>query len=174
MSGLVVVPDRGGQGENALQDPGRVVEDAWKWLLSEVAEGNVDDGMRAALLARVAQGLESRTKPTGTQQPKQPGTFVAAGDRWAGWWDQPPPDWPHGAVPQPEHVFSALRRLPVDLRALLILRDVGDVSAEDAAAIVPGARHQQQTALEQARDGYLVELDRVMVGSGDDRHQSDM
>jgi hypothetical protein len=154
--------------------PGPLVEDAWAGLLDDVAEGKVDEGLRAALLARVAAGLETNPKPGEAYRPDELGTFEAAGDRWEGWWDRPPATWPPNVVPQPGHVVAALRGLPADLRAILVLRDVAELSAEELADIVPEARYKQDTALEQARDGYLVELDRVMGGSAVERRQREV
>jgi DNA-directed RNA polymerase specialized sigma24 family protein len=145
-------------------DPGPLVEDAWAGWLEDVAEGKVEERLRAALLVRVAAGLQIKPRPDEAYQPEQLGTFTATGDRWEGWWDRPPATWPPDVVPQPDHVVAAVRDLPAGLRAILVLRDVAELSAEEVADIVPEARYMQDTALEQARDGYLVELDRVMGG----------
>lgn len=145
-------------------DAVRVVAAACENLLAEIVMGGLSGGLRRTLLAQVAAALvdaSSEERP-GTRGPL--GSFAAAGDRWEGWWQDEPPAWPPGLLPYPEQVLHALRRLPAKHRAVLVLRDVGQLSAFEAAAIIGGAGNLD-TLLESAREGYLVELDREVAGS---------
>lgn len=141
-----------------------VVAEACARLLADVRQGVVSGGLRAALLRRVALILPD-ADAAGVSTPSAPlRTFVAAGDRWAGWWDIEPPPWPPSVVLQPEQVLRALRRLPRAGRILLVLRDVAGLGAEDAEAVFGAGPDRHAMLLELARDAYLVELDREVGG----------
>jgi hypothetical protein len=164
--------------EDRPDRPDRMVAVAWERLLAGIMDGTVTDGLRAALLSSVAAALKADEDAKGANPAKQPerpalpgqlGTFAAAGDRWEGWWQDEPPAWPPEAVPQPDQVLRALRRLSPEQRAVLVLRDVAGLpapeaeAAAEAAAALDGAR-DLDALLISARDAYLVELDREVGG----------
>jgi hypothetical protein len=143
-------------------DPTPAVEFAWQQLLADLVAGTVNAGLRAALLARVASTLEAAEESTVLTRRAALGTFMADGDRWEGWWDDPPPAWPQDAVPRPEQVLQALRQLPLEFRELLVLRDVAGLSAEEVGFVLGDSAEGHTTLLESAEEAYLVELDREM------------
>jgi hypothetical protein len=147
----------------AAEDPRRVVSDAWEDLLGQVAAGTEDDDLRAALFRRVAAAAGIGGSTGGEPHATRLGTFVPSGDRWEGWWDKEPPGWPAGTELGPARVRAAIRRLPPSWRALLVMRDVAGLSAEQTAAALPAARTDQATQLEWARDAYLIEIDRAVL-----------
>lgn len=146
----------------------RAVTEACEGLLSDVGEGVVSSGLRAALLRRIAVILAEVNTAAASPGPHQLRTFAEAGDRWEGWWDVAPPPWPSGVVPQPEQVLQALRRLPPEGRALLVLRHVAGLTAKDANTVLGREPDRHAALLELAREAYLVELDRE-VGADEDR-----
>jgi hypothetical protein len=140
-------------------DPERVVTDAWERLFADIAKGTVTEGLRASLLRGVAAGLESVDAAGEGARPERLGTFTAEGDRWEGWWKDEPPPWPNRAVPRPEQVLGALRRLSPKRRTVLVLRDVARLTATEVAAMVDGVT-DLAAFVGSSREAYLVELDR--------------
>lgn len=141
-----------------------VVAEAWEGLLADVVNCDVTDGLRAALLSRLATALGTTDSIDQPAVAEPLGTFTQEGDRWEGWWDAEPPPWPENTVPQPEQVLRVLRRLPVKLRAVLVLHDVAQLSASEVAAALAVVR-PLATLLDSARDAYLVEIDREMISA---------
>lgn len=140
------------------------VAEACERLLSDVGSGVVSGALRVALLRRVAailgDGDGDGDGAGAVPGPRQLRTFMAAGDRWEGWWDAAPQPWPPGLVPQPEQVLQALRRLPREGRALLVLRHVAGLAVDDANIVLGRDPDRHAALLDLAREAYLVELDR--------------
>jgi hypothetical protein len=147
-------------------DPQRTVATAWEELLAAMGRGAGGDDLRVGLFGRLAAavGADGRTADRPDTRPDRPGTFVGPDDRWEGWWDREPTAWPASADIGPARVAAAVRRLPVNLRGVLVLRDVADLTAEQTSAVLPAARSHQATMLESARDAYLIALDREVTG----------
>jgi Sigma-70, region 4 len=145
-------------------DTGPVLQDAWRGAVSEILEGSLRDGVRTRVLGRALAGATDGRLEEQATSSASPGSFCAAGDRWEGWWETEPPPWPPGAVPRPDQVLRALRRLPPRQRAVLVLRDVAGLSMEDVAAAAGDDRHLG-SVLETARETYLRELDREVAAT---------
>jgi hypothetical protein len=154
--------------EVATEDPGAVLDAAWRAHVQAIGDGSRRGDLRRELLRAIWA-----VRPDGPTTPRaqlptmaELGTFAPDGDRWAGWWDKEPPPWPDGFVPSTADVVTALRRLPLGVRAVLVLRDVAGLAAPDSADVLDNDHLGQPALLEQARDAFLVELDREVVGVG--------
>ncbi len=142
------------------RDSSAALEAAWRGHIRDVASGSLREGLRRGLLRTIWEARDAE-EPEQTESAVL-GTFAPPGDRWEGWWDKEPPPWPEGFTPQPEQVAAALGRLPLQLRAVLVLRDVGGLSPEDSAAALDNDHLDQPELLQRARDAYLIELDREL------------
>lgn len=137
---------------------------AWRRHLRGIVSGEHRTALRRELLRAVWDARSA--DPPEPPAPEPLGTFCPRGDRWEGWWDAAPPGWPVDFTPRPEHVVAALRRMPLPLRAVLVLRDVARLSAADSADVLDNDHLAQPELLQRSRDAYLVELDREVAGRG--------
>jgi DNA-directed RNA polymerase specialized sigma24 family protein len=140
-----------------------VVAKAWEDVIAAIASGRVTGALRAAAMSSVmaAHRVDDLMEQLGVRMPL--GTFAPPGDRWEGWWDNEPPPWPQGAIPQPDQVLRAVRRLPTKQRTVLVLRDVARLSLTEVALII-GSPTALDSLLNAAREAYIIELDREMSG----------
>ncbi|TML22024.1 MAG: hypothetical protein E6G35_16605 [Actinobacteria bacterium] len=95
-----------------------------------------------------------------------PGPYLPAGDRWEGWWVDDDAVTPITAALRRAQVVAALRRLPLGLRVLLVLRDGAGLLPEDAAELVAGSEDQQDALIASARVGFIWLIDE-QIGGGD-------
>ncbi|HEV2371966.1 MAG TPA: zf-HC2 domain-containing protein [Streptosporangiaceae bacterium] len=128
---------------------------AWERLLADARTGAVTASLRAALLGRVVTVLIEQGHLDRTELPSRP-FFMPPGDRWAGWWLDDHAAWPPGTVLTHGQVLTALRRVPVGLRVLLVLRDAAGLSADETEPVVPRSAAQQAASLDRARATYLA------------------
>ena len=147
-----------GAGDGALSG-------AWATLIEDVRSGLVTGSLRAALLERVIFALDDRGEFDTARTPPLPGrgAFLAADDRWAGWWADEPVPWPEGAEPTPAQVLTVLRRIPLSLRVLLVVRDVAHLPAAQAERIVNRPADRQAPALDAAREAYVAYVDEEVA-----------
>lgn len=146
----------------AGSDPAESVAVAWEQLIRDAAAGAVAGGVRGALLERVIAVLDKRGLLDSAEVPPPPRRpFLPADDRWAGWWDDEhePEPWPSGTVLSRALVMRALRRVPVGLRVLLILRDAAGISGAEAEPTVHVPAAQQGALLDAGREAYLAAVD---------------
>jgi hypothetical protein len=147
-------------------DPGGCVAAAWRRVLVRAAAGECRAGLlRAELVAEVfaalrAAGEVDDAEPAGAGWR---GSFLPAGDRWAGWWDVEPAGWPPGATPSPAQVLAALRGLPVRLRVLLLLREAAGVPPARAGALLGIPPEVERALTDQARTSFVGLLDTYLV-----------
>ncbi len=161
-------------------DAARVAGQVWELVVADALAGRVDGDLRVTLLGRLTAMLGEPDGVGDVAAAEPLGTFARADDmaddmaldndplspisRWEGWWTRPPRSWPNGHVPQPNEVLAALRRLPFNLRRLLILRDIAGLTAEATRTITGSDRDMSEVPLQLARDAYVVELDREIGG----------
>ncbi|OLE24129.1 MAG: hypothetical protein AUG44_20295 [Actinobacteria bacterium 13_1_20CM_3_71_11] len=124
--------------------PGELLARAWRAALAEVG-GAPDPGRPRAILLR---------------------EVLYAGDRWEGWWVDDDAVTPITAALRRAQVVAALRRLPLGLRVLLVLRDGAGLLPEDAAELVAGSEDQQDALIASARVGFIWLIDE-QIGGGD-------
>ncbi|MFK3981430.1 hypothetical protein ACI2K4_13760 [Micromonospora sp. NPDC050397] len=110
--------------------------------------------LRPALLAAVLRELSGSgwldRKPVGP--PPSAGPFLPEDDRWAGWWQEDVVGWPEQAVPTVDQAVRALRRMPIQPRIVLVLRDAAGLSRDDAARVSGHSPQELSLLLESARD----------------------
>ena len=163
-------PDAGGSVEPAA---GAAVRRAWQRVLATVADPArrtpAAEVVRAELLRLVIEEL-ARAGDLDNAAPAPPlgQQFLPAGDRWAGWWAGTVPVWPEHRPATRADVLRALRRMPVGLRAVLVVRDAAAVSADTAVAVLGAGPGAQAELLEQARLAYVTALDLTMTEHGPD------
>lgn len=139
-----------------------IVERAWASLMKDVCLGRLKESLREALVSRVLTQTPRPEPVRSAGRPAAMGTFVGAGDRWEGWWDDEPTGWHAADLPRPDHVLDALRALPFQERVVLLLSEVGGLSARRIAEVVD-SDHRVDTLLDLAMDDYLVLVDRAVV-----------
>ena len=150
--------------------PGELLARAWRAALAEVG-GAPDPGrLRAILLREVLYALDDAgrldTGPGDDTAVPVPGPYLPAGDRWEGWWVDDDAVTPITAALRRAQVVAALRRLPLGLRVLLVLRDGAGLLPEDAAELVAGSEDQQDALIASARVGFIWLIDE-QIGGGD-------
>jgi DNA-directed RNA polymerase specialized sigma24 family protein len=125
-------------------------------------------GFRAALCRNVIDVLDEREHLDDAAPAQAPAarTFLPSTDRWAGWVQSEPTPWPVGTEISRDDVLHALRRVPVGLRVLLVLRDAAGLAAEEAAPVVHRDAAQQRALLHRAREWYVEAMDAEVIRRG--------
>ena len=144
--------------EVLAEDSAAATDRAWRAVLADPAV--TPSTLLPALLGQVLAGAAAAAPPIDARPPL--GSFVRAGDQWAGWWDREPPEWDAGFAPQRKHAVAALRRLPVASRAALVLRDAAGLPVAEVGRLL-GHRGDAGLLVESARQEYLVAIDRVVA-----------
>lgn len=146
-------------------DPRDCLARAWRSLIAEVVRQEITGALRPALLERVVAEVHGQNRlDPGRGDTRTPGPFQPDGDRWEGWWVSDQVPWPADVRFNPELLLWALRQMPVELRILLVLRDVAGLSSVEAAPIAGVLAPLQTAMLDAAREAYVLALDeRVAV-----------
>lgn len=148
-------------------DTDAVLATAWRAALDEVGAGTQAGGLRTVVLREVLYALDDAGRlddAVPEDDVPVPGPFLPAGDPWADWWAD------EDAVPEltgglrRERIVAALRRLPLGLRVLLVLRDGAGLPAADAADLVAGSGDEQDVLLGTARVGFIWLIDEQVSG----------
>lgn len=147
--------------DGSLDADRRVADRAWEGHVRAIVGGHLRGDLRRAILRSIAELQKLDVAGSAAPGPGVPlGTFVADGDRWEGWWDKEPPPWPEGSQPRAEDVLTALRRISAEPRAVLVLRSIASLDADDTAFVLGNDRAKQADLMTDARRAYVVELDR--------------
>jgi hypothetical protein len=141
--------------------PGDAVAHAWTLLISDVVQGRITRGLRAALLTWVITVLEDRNLLDDSRvTSSQHYSFLPPDDdRWAGWWEIEPPTWPAQVELTADVVLRALHHVPIIPRIILILRDAAKISATEVESILQRGELQQTALLDAAREAYVFAID---------------
>lgn len=133
---------------------------AWERFMSGAAARSAAAGPPGALLGQVIAVLDERQllDAAPVPEPKAP-AFLPSDDRWAGWWEEDPPEWPPDVELGWPQVIGALRRVPLGLRVLLVLRDAAGLSPDEAEPIVNVRGSGQASLLDEARQAYVAAID---------------
>lgn len=127
------------------------------------AQAAVTDGgagsTREQLLRSVVVALEERDllDDADVPDPAALGRLNPAGDRWAGWWhdDVEIAPFPAGVELDAETLLRALRRLPLRLRLLLILREAAGLDGVGVARVLGSALAPPAAEVDGARLGLV-------------------
>jgi len=145
---------------------------AWERFIGDAVGVASADGKRGAVLGQVVTVLDEREALDVAPVPVlKPPAFLASGDRWAGWWEEDPPDWAPGAALLRPHVLAALRKVSVGLRVLLVLRDAAGISPEEAEPIVNVPGSGQNRLLDRGRQAFVAALDDQLAGAAGNAQQ---
>lgn len=138
----------------------------WSALITDIKAGFVTQDLRLTLLKRIIMTLDEHDAFDPEDPPQRPEreAFLPEGHRWAGWWGDEPVPWPGDAMPTPEQIRSALRQVALDLRLVLVLRDIARMPAVEVLSILGLSIDQQEISLESAREAYVAHLDRELGG----------
>lgn len=124
--------------------------------------------MESVLVDKGGNRLESVLTPD-AQDPEPAvasARFSPPGDRWEGHWAEPPTDWPgtpNDALATSAarvEVVAAVRALPHAERATIVLRDMEELSSEDACSILRLTEPEQRRLLHRARSIVRAALER--------------
>ena len=141
--------------------------EAWEAVLGDV-DGRAGAGL--SLPTRLLGAVVDRAPAEGTTDDVDDvlasRDLYPSGHRWAGWRADDPADWPARFVGDPATAVRALRRLPVVLRVVLVMRDVAHLGAVETTAVLGGTPRDQLSALDAARVRLVASLDRDL-GEGE-------
>ena len=153
-----LLAEAAGAGDAA--ERAEILTRAWESAVTSVGGAGSPDGLCATLLLRTLDALEAadRLDNSHSEPIELPDPYLAGGDRWAGWWNREPREWPPGGVDRAALV-GALRRLPLGPRMVLVLRDAAGLSPAETAELVGVTIAQEEVLLDSARLGLLVRLD---------------
>jgi DNA-directed RNA polymerase specialized sigma24 family protein len=134
-------------------DPGDAVGRAWAVALARPGEQPAETSVRGWLLRLVLDELAVPPPPAEAPQLAPPSDFEDPDGRWAGWWKDELP-----ATPDPERELleRAVASIPAGLAAMLVLRDIEGVGADETAVL---------TGHEPDRQLVLLHYGRVAVRS---------
>lgn len=164
-----------------------VVQDAWMAVLRQLDRFEGRSSLRTWILrivinqAKTRGARERRSVPfstlaaadrSGDEPAVEPDRFLPAGHRWAGHWASPPRSW--RGIPE-ERLLSretmaqlqtAIDRLPVSQRHVLILRDVEGLTAAETCQSLGLTVANQRVLLHRARAKVRAALERYLRDSG--------
>ena len=97
-----------------------------------------------------------------------PDRFRHGNDRWPGHWVSEPRDW--SSIPEEkmlaretaDHVAAAIATLPLNLRAVIMLRDVEGMSSEEACDVLSISQSNQRVLLHRARSRVRAALEQYI------------
>lgn len=157
-----------------------VVQDAWIGLLEGIERFEGRSTLRTWAFrilvnrAKTRAVRERRSVPftslagTGAEPAVPAERFLPAGDVWAGHWATAP------RPPQPEErllvaeirerLAAAIRALPPEQRAVLVLRDVEGFSAEEVCEVLDVSDAYQRVLLHRARAKLRNAVERYLEG----------
>jgi RNA polymerase sigma-70 factor (ECF subfamily) len=161
-----------------------VAQEAWLAALEGLAAFRGEAGVRSWLLAIVANRArsravaEARSVPLSALAPRddgdgdggpavEPDRFLPAGDpAWPGHWSQPPTPFPEARLLAAEgaaRALAAIAALPARQQAVITLRDVEGLSAEEACLALGLSEENQRVLLHRARSRVRAELERYFA-----------
>jgi len=157
-------------GTSVAEPDSELLARAWRAALAEVGGETRPERLRTILLREVLYALDDAGRldpaPGDDADVPVPGPYLPTGDPWEGWWSDDDAVAPLTAALRRAQVVAALRRLPLGLRVLLVLRDGAGLRAEDAADLVAGSADQQDALISSARVGFICLIDE-QLGGGD-------
>ena len=159
-----------------------VVQDAWVGVLRQLDRFQGRSSLRTWVLrivgnrARTRAVRERRTLPfsslDGPEEPGDPAVepdrFLPAGERWAGHWASPPRSWrdvPEDRLLSREtraEVERAVELLPPAQRAVIVLRDVEELTAAETCQLLGLTEGNQRVLLHRARSKVRRALERYL------------
>ncbi|MGZ4372384.1 MAG: RNA polymerase sigma factor [Gaiellaceae bacterium] len=124
------------------------VRAAWVALIEAPDAQPPELSLRARLLRLVLEAVGARDAPMEPQPVGPVDDFEDPDGRWAGWWKDEQAKTP---LPDAERLDRILATLPAGLTALLVLRDVERLPAQEVEAVVGRSPDEQLRLLQYAR-----------------------
>jgi DNA-directed RNA polymerase specialized sigma24 family protein len=121
---------------------------AWLAALEHWAAQPSGVRVRAWLLQLVLHEIAAPNPPTEAEPVASPDDFEDPDGRWAGWWKD---ELPATTLPDGERLDEVLAGLPAGLTAILILRDVEQLTPEEVQLVLDHAPDLQLRLLQSAR-----------------------
>jgi RNA polymerase sigma-70 factor, ECF subfamily len=168
-------------GDQAVAE--EVVQEAWLGVLQQLDRFEGRSSLKTWVLrivsnrAKTRAVRERRTVPFSAlaggdleadEPAVDPDRFLPAGHRWAGHWASPPASWrevPEDLLLSQETMAQlerAVAALPATQRAVLILRDVEDLSAAEACQLLGLTEGNQRVLLHRGRSKVRATLERYL------------
>jgi RNA polymerase sigma-70 factor (ECF subfamily) len=154
-----------------------VVQDTWLAVIQNIDSFEGRSSLKhwvyriAANTAKRRAARESRMIPSGTMSPSDeptvdPSRFLAAGQPYAGHWQELPAPWPSpeqealaGEIRQ--RLAEAVERLPARQRAVITLRDIEGRTSEETCSLLDVSHANQRVLLHRARAAVRGELEKL-------------
>ncbi|GAB3465824.1 hypothetical protein [Actinophytocola sediminis] len=134
----------------AAEQATTILTTVWHEVLGEVTAGTLPAGVRAEVLGRLIAALADQNLMDTAPPPPPRDRFLPATDRWAGWWRDDPAALESDQLTRPS-MLAALRQVPIEARAVLVLRDAAGLDARAVEAILRANATQQDAVLDDAR-----------------------
>jgi DNA-directed RNA polymerase specialized sigma24 family protein len=137
---------------------GDAVRRAWATALARPDDQPAATSVRGWLLKLVIDELALAGLPAEPPPVAPPDEFEEADGRWAGWWKD---DLPATPQPQRELLERAVASIPPVLAAILVLRDVEGIGADETARLTGYAPERQLALLHHGRTAVRTALRRA-------------
>ena len=129
----------------------RATLDAWLVVVARLSLLGSEAPLHVPVLRATIESLAARVTPGVPPAAYEPESFEGEGHRWAGWWrdDQMPTDWEQ--PPADDALWRALADLDPAAGAVVLLRDVERLPAEDVEHVLDLTPADQRTLLHAGR-----------------------
>ena len=131
----------------------RAARDAWLSVIGRLGELDGSAPLHLVVLRATLETLAAGPPAVAVNAPFDPDVFEVEGHRWAGWWrdDTSPEEW--ARPPADEALAGALAGLDPATAAVVTLRDVEQLSANEVEAVLELTPADQRALLHQGRAG---------------------
>jgi RNA polymerase sigma-70 factor (ECF subfamily) len=153
-----------------------VVQDAWLAVIDGIDRFEQRASLKTWIFhilankAKTRGTRERRTVPFASLAPADDGSAVAPerfqreGDAWPGHWATPPRPWEDperrlASIEAREHLRAAIAMLPATQQAVLTLRDIEGLEAEEVCELLDVSAGNQRVLLHRARAKVRTELE---------------
>jgi DNA-directed RNA polymerase specialized sigma24 family protein len=133
----------------------KAVRAAWLAALEAPEAQSSHTSLRARLLGLVLAAVGAQDAPSEPQPVATADEFEDPDGRWAGWWKDEQAKTP---LPDAQRLEEILATLPAALAALLVLRDVESLTAEEVESVAGWTPDEQLRLLQSARAAVRSEL----------------
>ena len=131
-------------------------------MISDAARAGAPAPGREQLLGAVVVAVHDAgllDADTGSEPPRL-GRLNPAGDRWEGWWDDEdhPAAWPDDVAFDRTQLLRAVRRLPLRLRFLVVMREAAGLDPDAVARVLGGTPASLAPELDLARLSFIKSI----------------
>lgn len=129
----------------------RAAQEGWLLVITELSELDGDEPLNLAVLRATIENVAARLSPGDAGPAFDADSFEAEGHRWEGWWRDAsaPKEWE--GSPEDEALARALGELDPGVAAVVLLRDVEGLGAEEVERVTGLEAADQRRLLHHGR-----------------------